>query len=160
MIHVGLGEIRFAVKPETLKTIGLGSCVGLVVYGEFSGIAGMAHVMLPDSSLAGVKAFLPGKFADTAVAGLVHDLHNRYGLDAGLLKAKIAGGAEMFRSSRPQALAGIGRRNVLAVKEHLNRFRIPLVAEQTGEHFGRTIEFFTESGRLVIHSIQRGETVI
>lgn len=159
MIHVGLSEIKYAEAPEILKSMGLGSCVGVVIYHESMHIAGMAHVMLPDSTLAHAQSFLPGKFADTAVPELVASLTRR-GVSLHELKAKMAGGAEMFKSTRVLALDSIGKRNAEAVRSQLNHFHIPVVAEETGKDFGRTIEFLTGTCQLVIRAISQGERVI
>ena len=40
----------------TIRTSGLGSCVGVVLYDEAKKIAGMVHIMLPDSSLGKVRS--------------------------------------------------------------------------------------------------------
>ncbi|CAM3074888.1 chemotaxis protein CheD [Sporolactobacillus spathodeae] len=159
MIHVGLSEIKYAEAPEILKSMGLGSCVGVVIYHESMHIAGMAHVMLPDSTLAHAQSFLPGKFADTAVPELVASLTRR-GVSLHELKAKMAGGAEMFKSTRVLALDSIGKRNAEAVRSQLSHFHIPVVAEETGKDFGRTIEFLTGTCQLVIRAISQGERVI
>lgn len=161
MIYVvGLSEIKYAKSPGTLKAMGLGSCVGVIVYSEGKRCAGMAHVMLPDSSLARSAIFPPGKFADTAVPELVGRLTNIHGLYPGSLKAKIAGGAEMFKSYRSLPAASIGRRNVAAVKKQLDLFRIPVIAEETGDDYGRTIEFYTATYQLLIRAIYKGERSI
>ncbi|MDD9147041.1 MULTISPECIES: chemotaxis protein CheD [unclassified Sporolactobacillus] len=160
MIHVGLSEIKFAESPETLKTMGLGSCVGVIVFSERERSAGMAHVMLPDSSLARSNHFPPGKFANTAIPEMLRMLTIQHGFSPGSLKAKIAGGAEMFKSSRPLPMGSIGKRNVAAVRKQLAFFHIPIVAEETGDDYGRTIEFFTETCSLLIRAIYRGERII
>ncbi|GGL43983.1 chemotaxis protein CheD [Sporolactobacillus putidus] len=160
MIHVGLSEIKCAESPETLKTMGLGSCVGVILFSEKERSAGMAHVMLPDSSLARSDHFPPGKFANTAVPEMVRLLTREHGLSPGSLRAKIAGGAEMFKSYRPLPMGSIGKRNVAAVKKQLEIFHIPIVAEETGADYGRTIEFFTETCSLMIRAIYKGERII
>ncbi|WKB34846.1 chemotaxis protein CheD [Terrilactibacillus sp. S3-3] len=159
MIHVGLSEIKVASSPESLRTMGLGSCVGVVLYNEEKKIAGMAHVMLPTSTLARTEDYPPGKFADTAVPELVRILTTR-GAKLSQLKAKMAGGAEMFKAIRPSPLGSIGKRNVLAVKDQLKQFRIPVVAEETGKNYGRTIEFYIETGKLFIRAINKDEKMI
>ncbi|MCL1630861.1 chemotaxis protein CheD [Sporolactobacillus sp. CPB3-1] len=160
MIHVGLSEIKFALNPETLKTLGLGSCVGVVIYHEESKIAGMAHVMLPDSELARVSSYPLGKYADTAIPALIKKLTEDFRCSRLQLKAKIAGGAEMFKTTRAHLVPSIGKRNVYAVKAQLAAFQIPLVSEDTGADYGRTIEFFTATCELAIHAIFKGSAVI
>ena len=64
-IMVRMGEMAVAAaETEVLVTIGLGSCIGLALLDQRRGVAGLAHIMLPE---AGATADQPGKFADTAV---------------------------------------------------------------------------------------------
>lgn len=44
----------------------------------------------------------------------------------------------------------IGDRNVQAVKAVLNSLRIPIVAEDTGLDYGRTVFFYPETGIMEI----------
>ncbi|WP_100487705.1 chemotaxis protein CheD [Sporolactobacillus pectinivorans] len=160
MIQVGLSEIKFAESPEVLRTMGLGSCVGVIIYNEILKSAAMAHVMLPDSSLARSNLFMPGKYADTAIPELVRLMTDVHGFPLRSLKAKMAGGAEMFKSSKTLPLGSIGLRNSGAVRAQLQRFRIPIVAEETGKDYGRTIEFNPGSGLLMIRTIFHGAHII
>ncbi|WP_010630932.1 chemotaxis protein CheD [Sporolactobacillus vineae] len=157
MILVGLSEIKFAESPETLKSLGLGSCIGVILYSDRAHCAGMAHVMLPDSSLSCSGSFSPGKYADTAVPALIRLMTVIHGLPMAELKAKMAGGAEMFRASQRYSTMSIGKRNAEAVGNQLSKYRVPLVAAETGHDFGRTIEFDPGNGMLVIRTILRGE---
>jgi len=50
-------------------------------------------------------------------------------------------------------LMRIGDRNVSAVKEKLKKLGIPILAEDTGLNYGRTIEFFSENGKLIVKSV-------
>ena len=76
------------------------------------------------------------------------------------LVAKIAGGAAMFQFSGKTDLASVGERNVKAVKEVLAAFKIPIVAEDTGKDYGRTIVFDNVAKKLTIRSAGKGEKVI
>ncbi len=126
--------------PNTIRTSGLGSCVGVVLYDESKQIAGLIHVMLPDSSLGRSDAVNVAKFADTGIKALI-ELLKLEGVHAFRLKAKIAGGAQMFQFTSDKDSMRIGPRNVEAVKVELRKNSIPLVAEDTGGNSGRTIEF-------------------
>lgn len=154
VIKVGLAEIKTAKPPHTLRTSGLGSCVGVVVYNERLHVAAMAHVMLPDSALARDKLFREGKYANTAVKSL-HDIVGRHDV-LGKLKAKIAGGSQMFQFQSNNELMRIGDRNIHAVKEHLHELGIQLVAEDVGGNSGRTIEFNPETFVLSIRKANVG----
>lgn len=154
VVTIGLSSMAVVKKPDRLRTLGLGSCVGVILYDSKLGQAGMAHVMLPDHALSG-REDPPAKFADTAIPALIDDLL-KAGVATGSLKAKLAGGSEMFRSPNGRGIS-IGERNIQAVKEQLQRFKIPIISEDTGGNYGRTIEFFTETTALHIKTFNKGE---
>ncbi|MGV3488266.1 MAG: chemotaxis protein CheD [Tuberibacillus sp.] len=157
VLTVGIAEWKLAEKPKHLRSSGLGSCVGVIIYCPMSGVAAMAHVMLPSHHLAKAQ-FHPAKFADTAVPGLVEMLKNR-GIAVSEMKAKMAGGAEMFPGVQSQK-PSIGMRNTQVIKEILEGYGIPILGEDTGGHAGRTIEFYTETGDLYIRTVKCGERII
>ncbi|MBS4217727.1 chemotaxis protein CheD [Bacillus sp. FJAT-49711] len=153
VVRVGIADMKIVKSPEKIRTSGLGSCVGVVVYDKQISIAGLAHIMLPDSALArGDKEINKAKFADTALRELIHELIS-LGANQSRLKAKIAGGAQMFHFSSKNDQMRIGPRNIEAVKQELKSMKIQLVAEDTGGHSGRTIEFDTETCMLQIKTV-------
>ncbi|MCQ6265817.1 chemotaxis protein CheD [Fictibacillus sp. WQ 8-8] len=159
VIKVGIAEISYGGPAAFIRTTGLGSCVGIILYDPITRMAGMAHVMLPDSSMSRTPEVNEGKFADTAVKALVKNLETQ-GVKKIRLKAKIAGGAQMFQFSSGQESIRIGPRNVEAVKSGLADLGIPLVAEDTGGNKGRTIEFNTDTFELMIKTVHQKEFII
>ncbi|WP_083566348.1 chemotaxis protein CheD [Domibacillus mangrovi] len=156
VVKVGIADMNVVQAPETIRTSGLGSCVGVVIYDEIARIAGMVHVMLPDSSLAKSGAKNEAKFADTGVPAIIKEL-TQSGARSFRLKAKIAGGAQMFQYKSGSDLMKIGPRNVEAVKQQLKIARIPILAEDVGGNSGRTIEFDPLTSILHIRSVNKGE---
>lgn len=156
---VGIADLNVVRAPAKIRTSGLGSCVGVVVYDLNKQIAGLAHIMLPDSSLSKNKEFNKFKYADTAIDILVENLLQ---LSASKfnLKAKIAGGAQMFQLTNSTDVMRIGPRNVEAVIERLKMHRIPIVAQDVGGNSGRTIEFDPVTGKLKIRTVNKGEKFI
>lgn len=159
VIKVGIAQMDVVKAPNTIRTSGLGSCVGVVLYDESKQIAGLIHVMLPDSSLGRSDAVNVAKFADTGIKALI-DLLKLEGVHAFKLKAKIAGGAQMFQFTSDKDSMRIGPRNVEAVKVELRKNSIPLVAEDTGGNSGRTIEFDPITSKLNIRTVNRGVSEI
>lgn len=155
IIKVGIADMNIVYPPYIIRTAGLGSCVGVVLYDQWKEIAGMVHVMLPDSSLAKEGHLNVAKYADTGVRELVKRLQNE-GARTSMLKAKIAGGAQMFQFSSGNDLMRIGPRNVEAVKKVLNQLKIDLIAEDCGGNNGRTIEFNPKTGLLTIRTVNKG----
>ena len=74
--------------------------------------------------------------------------------------AKMAGGAQMFVNQNTHNMLNIGQQNIQAVHELLAEWKIPLVAEDVGNNYGRTIEFDPATGELMIRTIGVGDTVI
>lgn len=156
---VGIADMKLVKHPSLIRTSGLGSCVGVVVYDLDRKLAGLAHVMLPESALAKSLEFNPAKYADTAVKQLVKHLVLQ-GARLGMLKAKMAGGAQMFQFSTANEMMRIGPRNVEAVKKELQNLKIRLVSEDVGGNSGRTIEFNPENGVLHIKTVNKGTKMI
>ncbi|GAB7388241.1 chemoreceptor glutamine deamidase CheD [Bacillaceae bacterium] len=154
VITVGMADLKVTQSPNRLRTTGLGSCVGVVLYDERLKIAGMAHVMLPSSSLS--KGVLNvAKYADTAIPQLIAEMKKMGSRQKDLI-AKLAGGAQMFSFSGGADLLRIGPRNVEACKTMLQKALIPIVFEDTGGNHGRTIEMDAQTGILTIRTVNRG----
>ncbi|MBP8989920.1 MAG: chemotaxis protein CheD [Clostridia bacterium] len=154
-IVVGISDYKTTQKPSSLLTYALGSCVGVCLRDSLLGCIGMAHILLPDSTLCMGDIHRP-KFADTAIPDLLSEMI-QMGASRHRLTAKIAGGARLFGS---QNTINIGERNVQAVRSALQRLQIPLIAEDTGADYGRTIEFFSVNGQLLIRSVKRPDKII
>ena len=137
VIRVGIADMKICEAPDKITTIGLGSCIGIVIYDRSKKIAGLVHIMLPDSSQ--IKNNLNKmKFADLGIELLIDELISR-GCKKESLKAKIAGGAKMFNFTGTSDLVSIGDKNIAAVKHVLAKNNIQIVAEDVGENYGRTI---------------------
>lgn len=154
VIKVGMADMNTAKHPDILTTLGLGSCVGIALYDPITKIGGLAHIMLPDSTQIKNNSN-KAKFADTATILLVQNM-----IDLGAAKerivAKLAGGAQMFAFNSSSELMRIGFRNVTAAHSILEKLGIKISASDTGDNYGRTIELYTEDGRLVIKTIGHG----
>lgn len=159
VISVGISDLNTAMAPQTIRTSGLGSCVGVVIYDEKNQVGGLAHVMLPDSKLTKQSVTNEYKYADTAIPILIDRLLEQ-GARKFALKAKLAGGAQMFQFSSNSDIMRIGPRNVIAVKEQLEKLKIPVIAEEVGGNRGRTIEFEPHSAQLKIRTVNQGEKYI
>ena len=114
--------------------------------------------MLPDSTKVENNTNI-AKFGDTGIRELL-----RLILEAGATKrklvAKIAGGASMFEMSGLSSIGSVGERNAEAAKQLLKELQIPLIAEDTGLNYGRTVELNCENGDFLIKSVGRGSKTI
>jgi len=155
-IVVGISDLKIAQKGDILVTYALGSCVGICLYDPVSKIAGLSHIMLPTISDFSNSNMVREKFADTAIEILVQKMQSAGAMKA-RMRAKIAGGAQMFSNVSNLSLACIGERNVTAVKQELLRLRIPIVAEDTGKNYGRTVSFNSDEGIMNVKSVNKGD---
>ncbi|MBE6906550.1 chemotaxis protein CheD [Marasmitruncus massiliensis] len=156
-VTVGISDLNIVKAPDVLVTYALGSCVGICLYDPVAKIAGLSHIMLPSvSQMPGARDSY--KFADTAIVILVKKM-TELGARSARMKAKIAGGAQMFAALSNSSIANIGQRNVTAVKNTLAQLNIPIIAEDTGKNYGRTLYFNADTGLMQIKSGIHGEWV-
>ena len=159
IIKVGMADLKVCKSPDGLTTLGLGSCVGIAIRDPVLKIGGLAHVMLPDSTaIRGGSTNVP-KFADTGIVELVRKMEAA-GAVRSRMTAKLAGGAVMFSFQNKSDLMRVGERNVEASKKALAQLKIPVLAEDTGETYGRTVIFYPETGDYVIRAVGKPEKVI
>jgi len=154
LIKVGMADFKAARHPAVLTTLGLGSCVGVAIYDSRSKIVGLAHIMLPSSSIASGN-INRAKFADTAIVDLYEEMLS-LGADGRNLVAKLAGGAQMFTFAGSSETMKIGLRNYEASRAVLSGLNIPIISEDVGGNYGRTIELSSEDGRLMVKTIGFG----
>ena len=159
VIKVGMADLKLCKAPDSVTTLGLGSCVGVAIRDPITKIGGLAHVMLPNSTQFSGNATNIPKFADTGTKELVRQIVAAGGNRARLV-AKIAGGAQMFAFQNKSELVAVGDRNVASVKAVLAELKIPILASDTGLNFGRTVIFYPETGDFVIKAVGKGEKTI
>ena len=134
MASARMGEMVVSNDPnDELVALGLGSCIGLAIVDRTAGVAGLAHIVLPESNDRGDQV---GKFADTAVPELINKMRGAGAVER-RFETAIAGGARMFEMSGG---LDIGARNEAAVRAALAKARITVKAAQTGGNFGRTVK--------------------
>lgn len=158
MIKVGMADLNVCKSPGALTTLGLGSCIGIVLYDPRTKVSGLAHIMLPDSTQIKNNSNI-AKFADTAIDKLIKDME-ALGASKRRLVSKIAGGAQMFSFGSTNDLMRIGERNAVASRKKLKELGIPLLSEDCGLNYGRTIEFYAETGELHIKTIGKELKII
>jgi chemotaxis protein CheD len=157
-IRVKVAELAVGARDDTLVTIGLGSCVAIVLYDADARIGGLAHVLLPNEHMARDRSN-PAKFPGTAVPALLQEM-TRLGARRLRITGRLVGGASMFSSLIPNGGINVGERNVLASRQALDDAGIPLVGEETGADHGRTVVFHVADGRVEIRSLKRGNRVL
>jgi chemotaxis protein CheD len=141
-----------------LVTLGLGSCVAVAIHDAAAGVGGLAHLLLPSISLSADRE-RPAKFPETGVPFLVERMRE-LGAEPRRMGARVVGGAAMFGGLQPPGMVSIGERNLYAVREALALARVPLLAEDSGGDYGRSVYFYLESGRVEVRSYAHGVRVL
>jgi len=153
-IVVRVADLQIGTGTEVLITVGLGSCVAILLHDAAARVGGLAHVLLPSPGLSRRDAN-PAKFPQTAVPRLV-ELMSRAGASPRRVTARLVGGASMFAALAPPGTIQMGERNVVASRQVLNGQGIPLVAEAVGGDFGRTVRLRVSCGTVEISSLAHG----
>lgn len=146
IITVNMADFNVAKSPDTLVTLGIGSCVAVCLYQRDKKLGGLAHIMLPWNE--NNDRCLTGKYADTAIAELIRQMI-RYGAAKNGIVAKVIGGASVLLPAANPTYT-IGSNNIKAVKETLSENRISISAEDVGGQYGRGVAFNTETGAIEI----------
>jgi chemotaxis protein CheD len=153
-IVVRVADMAVASGEDVLVTVGLGSCVAIMLYDSDSRIGGLAHILLPSKALAR-QADNPAKFPQSAVPALLERMVAS-GANARRITARLAGGASMFSQLAPPGTIQMGERNLVATRQALNAQNIPLTGESVGGDFGRTVRLHCRDGRIEVSSVAHG----
>jgi chemotaxis protein CheD len=157
-IFVRVAQHAVAGAGEVLLTLGLGSCVAIMLHDPVARVGGMAHVLLPEPALARDRSN-PSKFASTAVPLLLEELRALGGREK-RLEARLAGGASMFTSLMVPGSLNMGERNIRASREALRKAGIPILGEAVGGDFGRSVRFAVGEGRTLVTSVGRPDVLL
>lgn len=151
---VRVADLQIGTGDDVLVTIGLGSCVAIILHDPEGRVGGLAHVLLPSPALSRA-ATSPGKTAQTAVPVLLEQMAAQ-GAKPGRVRARIVGGASMFAALAAPGAIHMGERNVVASRQVLGAHGVPLVGEDVGADYGRTVRFRVADGTVEIVSVAHG----
>ena len=150
MIIVKMGEmvvVNGIKESDVILKTTLGSCIGIVLTDKIKNISGLAHIMLPKMVRNDPKI---GKYADTAIPAMIAEMKSK-GSKIKNIKAHIVGGASMFGKSN--SLLNVGEKNYIAAREILERHRIPIIYEDVGGTYGRTLIYYHPSGKIEVKTL-------
>ena len=114
--HVNVGDSAARRVRGVLSSIGLGSCVALIVYDRASCVGALAHILLPHEALSRAKG-KASKFSSTAVPHVLEEM--RALAEIASPEARLVGGASMFASLLKGGGINMGERNVIATRRAL-----------------------------------------
>jgi chemotaxis protein CheD len=150
-LTVGMADLRVSADPaDRLVTYALGSCLGIAVYDPVARVAGMLHVMLPQSSVDAEKARTnPALCVDTGVPELFRACY-RLGAVKQRMQVKVAGGASASAPGAPDQFQ-IGKRNLLTLRKLLWKNGVLVNAMDVGGHqLARTMALTVADGEVTL----------
>jgi chemotaxis protein CheD len=156
--YVKVAQQAVGGPDDVLVTLGLGSCVAILLHDGQARVGGMAHVLLPEPALSRDRGNA-SKFASTAVPALLDEMAGR-GARHRRLSARLVGGAAMFQALMVPGSLNMGARNVNAAREALRVAGIPVVGEDVGGDYGRSVRFQVAEGRTVVSSVGRRDVLL
>ncbi|MCP4727860.1 MAG: chemotaxis protein CheD [bacterium] len=155
-IMVGIGGMATSSKPgDVIKTMALGSCVGVSIFTESPRTISLLHVALPDSNTSKEKSkILPGYFADTAIPKLVNELKKHGVSKNSKIYVKMAGGSNVLDTNN---VFNIGKRNVLAIRKLLWKYKLRILKEDVGGNISRTVWIEYDTGKYYASCPAKGQ---
>jgi len=156
-IYLKPGEVHLARGPAVLRTL-LGSCVGVTFRCARLSVGALCHAMLPrlpQNSAAGPGLPERWRYVDSCI----HDLAVQFealGAHRSEIEIKVFGGADVLPvQSADPSRATVGRLNWQAAIEVLREEGLKVVASDVGGTLGRTIQFHTGTGEVLLRRLSR-----
>jgi chemotaxis protein CheD len=151
--NVGMGEMVISKDPsDVLACIGLGSCIAMCIWDPVAKLGGVAHMLLPTSRSSTEIMGSPAKYITNGVPNLINKMVKN-GASKHNLIVKVTGGARMLNIPGENNILDIGQRNILEVRAVMKRENIPILAEDVGGTYGRSIQLFMENGKIMVKSL-------
>jgi chemotaxis protein CheD len=146
-VVVGIGEFGVSSDPEaTIVTHALGSCVAVCLWDPTAKVAGLLHILLPDSRINAERATQqPAAFADTGIPLLFRSAYEQGAVKA-RCQVQLIGGAEVTLTGGQ----AIGKRNVLAARAMLWRNGVKVEREVTGGNQARSVWMSAANGEVQV----------
>jgi chemotaxis protein CheD len=157
-VRVKVADYAVRRGQHVITTIGLGSCVAIALYDRDTQIGALAHILLPTQAMSR-ETGNPAKFPETIVPLMLEEMR-ALGTRHARVTAKIVGGASMFGQLVNNSGINVGERNVVATREALAAAGVPIISEDTGLDYGRSVYFHLADGRMEVRSLRKGDRVI
>lgn len=155
---VGIADCGLSTDRDAhLVTYALGSCLAVAIHDPAAGVAGLLHIMLPDSTIDRSKAERnPWMFADTGIPEMFHRAY-ALGAQKRRMSVQLAGGANVMDEN---GVFDIGKRNYLAARKILWKAGVLIQAEAVGGSVSRTVRLEVDSGAFWVREAGRTEQLL
>jgi chemotaxis protein CheD len=149
-IYLKPGELFVARRPALVSTV-LGSCVAVVLHAPLTGVGAICHAMLPGGKAENDDF----RYVDRAVSYLYNRISALCG-DASVIEAKLFGGADVLNSGvHSEGAPSVGRQNIAAALQALEKLGLKVSAADTGGIQGRKLFFYSHSGEVFVRQVRK-----
>lgn len=142
--RIHIGEV-FATRSATVVQTLLGSCVAVCLRDPVSCVAGMNHILLPET----VEKERSARFGVHAMELLINEMMKLGGVRSRFVAKSFGAGNVVPCLSSPT----VGERNAEFIRQFLATERIPLLAERLGGSDAIQVSFHTDTGRVLVRSV-------
>lgn len=155
------GEYYVTGQDEMITTV-LGSCVSACIRDAVTGVGGMNHFMLPQTSkerLTNRDEAIVGtalRYGNYAMEHLINTILQNGGKRKNL-EVKLFGGGKIIAT-----LGDVGVRNIAFVLDYVDTEALNLVSHDLGDIYPRKVNFFPKTGRVRMKKIKdlHNETIL
>ncbi len=147
------GEYYVTKENELITTV-LGSCISACVRDPISGIGGMNHFMLPETTKNrlrdGVEAVVGNatRYGNYAMEHLINTILSNGGKRKNL-EVKLFGGGKIIPT-----MSDVGARNIEFVLDYIDAEALRLLAQDLGDIYPRKVNFYPMTGKVKMKKIQ------
>jgi chemotaxis protein CheD len=138
-----------------LTTVGLGSCVAIILHDASARVGALAHVLLPSQELSRDRSN-PAKFPATIVPLMLEKMAALGASNVHGIQARLVGGSRMFGSLMGPGSLNVGERNIVASREALAEAGVRITGEDVGGEHGRSVYLHVGDGRVEVRSLRKG----
>jgi len=147
------GEYYVTKENELITTV-LGSCISACIRDPISGIGGMNHFMLPETTKvrlqAGDEAVVGNatRYGNYAMEHLINTILSNGGKRKNL-EVKLFGGGKIIPT-----MSDVGARNIEFVLDYIDAEALRLLAQDLGDIYPRKVNFYPMTGKVKMKKIQ------
>lgn len=155
------GDYYVTTGDEMITTV-LGSCVSACICDGVSGIGGMNHFMLPETTRSRLdtrQESIVGsalRYGNYAMEHLINTIL-QYGGKRKNLEVKLFGGGKIIAT-----LGDVGARNIDFVLDYVDTEALKLVSHDLGDIYPRKVNFYPLTGKVRMKKIKdlHNETIV
>jgi chemotaxis protein CheD len=155
------GEYYVTNSDELITTV-LGSCVSACIRDKETGVGGMNHFMLPETTQhklnTGVESVVGNatRYGNYAMEHLINTILENGGKRKNL-QVKIFGGGKIIST-----MGDVGRKNVEFVLEYIDTEALKLMTQDLGDIYPRKVIFFPKTGKVLMKKLKdlHNETIV